>query len=85
MFFDTVLHDPVAVELLIKVVGANNCLFGTEWPGLGSVIDNDSGRSMDNLAPDIQKLSWLSDDEIEAILWKNTTDLYNLGDILSII
>ncbi|MGK0297175.1 MAG: OH-DDVA meta-cleavage compound hydrolase [Gammaproteobacteria bacterium] len=84
MFFDTVLHDPASVELLIKVVGAKNCLFGTEWPGLGSVIDPDSGRVMDNLAPDIQKFSWLSDDEIEAILWKNTTDVYKLDDILSI-
>jgi OH-DDVA meta-cleavage compound hydrolase len=83
IYFDTVLHDPTSVEFLIKVVGANNCLFGTEWPGLGSIIDPGSGRVMDNLAPNIQQLSWLTVDEIEAILWKNAVKVFGISDFLS--
>jgi OH-DDVA meta-cleavage compound hydrolase len=78
IYFDTVLHDATSVEFLIKVIGADNCLYGTEWPGLGSVIDPASGRSMDNLASHIRELDWLNNAEKEAIMWKNAIDVYNL-------
>jgi len=83
IYFDTVLHDPAAMEYLIKTVGANHCLFGTEWPGLGSVVDTDTGRLMDNLAPDILALDWLSDTDKNAILYKNAVDVFGLHDNIS--
>jgi len=36
LWFDTTLYTPLALELLIKTVGADRCLFATECPGTGS-------------------------------------------------
>lgn len=82
IYFDTVLHDPIAVEYLIKVVGPKNCMFGTEWPGLGSVIDQGTSRSMDNLAPVINNFDWLSQYDIEAVLWRNAAKIFGIENHL---
>jgi len=78
IYFDTVLHNPAAMEYLIRTVGSENCLFGTEWPGLGSVVNPDTNRMMDNLAPDVLALEWLSDADKNAILFKNAIDVFGL-------
>ena len=81
IYFDTVLHTPAAVEFLIKTVGVENVLYGSEWPGLGSVIDPETGRCMDNLVPDIMAMDWLSDNDKDCILWKNSVELFKLSSI----
>ena len=44
LYFDTVLYTAAALELLIKTVGPDRCLFGSECPGVGSAIDPDTGQ-----------------------------------------
>lgn len=78
IYFDTVLHNPAAVEYLIKTAGVKNCLFGTEWPGLGSVIEPRTGHVMDNLAPAIRAIPWLKQADIEDILWRNAVEVFGL-------
>lgn len=79
IYFDTVLHDVGAVEYLIKLFGAGKCLFGTEYPGLGSVIDPKTGRCMDDLAWFIESADWLSETEKQLILCDNAKRIFGLN------
>jgi 4-oxalmesaconate hydratase len=74
--FDTVLYSPEGLELLFKVVGAGNCLFGTERPGTGAAVDPRTGQSLDDLKPLIDQLEILSDDERRQIYETNARRLY---------
>ncbi len=78
LFYDTVLYTKEALELLIKVVGAEHCLFGAECPGVGSAVDPDSGRHMDDVAPLIQEFEWLTDAEKKAIFENNAKQVFKL-------
>jgi len=64
--------------LLIETIGADRCLFGAEAPGVGSPIDPETGRCMDDIAPIIQGFDWLSDGEKKMILADNAIRLFNL-------
>jgi OH-DDVA meta-cleavage compound hydrolase len=60
LYYDTVLYTEEALRLLIKTVGVDRCLFGTECPGIGSSVDPATGRSMDNVKAMIENIEWLS-------------------------
>ena len=49
LYYDTVLYTPLACELLIKTVGADRCVFGTERPGVGTAKDPKTGKWMDDV------------------------------------
>ena len=76
--FDTVLYTRDALELLIKTVGVDRCLFGAECPGVGSVINPDTGTTMDDVAPNIQTFDWLEEEDKTKIFSENTRKLFNL-------
>ncbi len=78
LYYDTVLYTPDAVEYLIKVIGADHCLFGSECPGTGSQIDPRTGRPLDDVAPSVKNISWLSDADKEKVLSGNAVKLFNL-------
>jgi predicted TIM-barrel fold metal-dependent hydrolase len=71
LWFDTVLHRKASLELLIRVVGADRCVFGTERPGSGSAIDPDTGRPFDDIRATLTDIDFLSDDDRDAILTAN--------------
>lgn len=77
--FDTCVYSREGLELLFKVVGPENCLFGTERPGTGSPVDPDSGRSFDDLKPVIDGIEWLSDEDRHKIFEGNAKELYRLA------
>ncbi|MDJ0978149.1 MAG: amidohydrolase family protein [Erythrobacter sp.] len=79
LWFDTVLYTQDALELLLRTVGPERCLFGAECPGVGSTKNPDTGRYFDDLKPDIEAIDWLSDAEREAIFWGNANKVFNLG------
>tara|TARA_B100000809_G_scaffold265409_1_gene324151 strand:- start:3079 stop:3522 length:444 start_codon:yes stop_codon:yes gene_type:complete len=78
IYYDTCLYSQEAIELLVKVVGADRCLFGSECPGTGTAIDPDDGHQYDDVASYILDIEWLSQDEKEQILYKNALELFNL-------
>jgi len=59
-YFDTVLYNPEAIDLLVRIVGSDRCMFGTENPGTGSYKDPSSGKVLDDLKPVIEGISSLS-------------------------
>ncbi len=78
LYFDTVLYTKEANELLIKAVGVDRCLFGAECPGTGSVIHPHHGNHMDDVAPLVKSIEWLSDAEKDQVLAGNAIKLFKL-------
>ncbi|HEY3060438.1 MAG TPA: amidohydrolase family protein [Chloroflexota bacterium] len=59
-YFDSVLYNPEAIELLVRTVGSDRCMFGTENPGTGSYKDPSTGLMLDDLKPVIEGISTLT-------------------------
>lgn len=78
MYFDTVLYSEEALRLLIKTVGADNLLFGAECPGVGSAVDPDTGKTLDDIAPFITGFDWLSQEDKDKIMFGNAMTLFKL-------
>ncbi|MBT7955179.1 MAG: amidohydrolase [Rhodospirillaceae bacterium] len=78
LYFDTVLYTKDAIELLLKVVGPENALFGAECPGVGSKVDPATGREMDDIAPYFHEIEFLSDADREMIFSGNAKRVFNL-------
>lgn len=71
LWFDTVLHNPLSLELLLKVVGPDRCLFGTEKPGSGSAVNPATGSMFDDIKPVIDSLPFLGQDDRSKIFEGN--------------
>ena len=78
LYFDTCLYTKESLELLIKVCGVDNCLFGSEKPGTGSHKDPVTGRWYDDIKVLIDDIEWLSADDRHAIYEGNVTRLFKL-------
>jgi OH-DDVA meta-cleavage compound hydrolase len=78
LYYDTVLYTEEALRLLIKTVGVDRCLFGTECPGVGSSVDPATGRSMDNVKPMIENIEWLSAADRKKIFEDNAKAVFKL-------
>jgi 4-oxalmesaconate hydratase len=77
MYFDTCLYSPEGIECLIKVVGVERCLFGTETPGMGMARRPD-GRSYDNVEDYINGIGWLTEGDRKKIFAENVIRLFKL-------
>ena len=77
LHFDTTVYDPEALELLFRTVGADRVLFATERPGTGSARNPRTGRDFDDLKPEIDALSFLSDEDRRNVYECNCTRLYS--------
>ena len=75
-WFDTVLHNPPSLELLLHTVGPDRVLFGTERPGSGSAVNPDTGHDFDDLKPVIDKIGFLDDADRRAIYQDNARTVF---------
>jgi hypothetical protein len=55
----------------------DRCLFGSDKPANGSVIDPNTGRSLNDIKPMIEGISWLSDADKHAIYEGNARKVYS--------
>jgi len=76
LYYDTVLYSPEGLELLFKVIGTDNVVFGSETPGTGAVVDPATGRSLDDLKPVIDSLTTITDEDRRKIYEDNVRRLY---------
>jgi 4-oxalmesaconate hydratase len=76
LYFDTVLFDQEALELLLRVCGADRCLFGSDKPANGSVVDPRTGRALNDVKPLIDSIAWLTDADRRAIYEGNVRSVY---------
>ncbi len=79
LYYDTVLYTEPAIELLIKTVGVDRCVFGAECPGIGAARNPATGVTYDDIAPYIKKFTWLSDADKTAIFEGNARKLFKLA------
>lgn len=75
-WFDSVLHNPLSLELLLRTVGADRVLFGTEKPGSGSAPNPETGRDFDDIKPVIEGFDFLSDTDRQAIFEHNARTVF---------
>lgn len=78
LYYDTCNYSQEALELLFKVIGPDNVVFGTEKPGTGSVQDPKTGRDLDDLKPVIDHIEFLTDADRKKIYETNAKNLFNL-------
>lgn len=78
MYYDSVLYSKEALELLIKVVGSDRILYGSECPGVGSSINHETGESYDKTVPLIESIDWLTAEDKYKIFEGNAKKVFNL-------
>jgi len=78
LYYDTVLYSEDALRLLIRTVGADRCLFGAECPGVGSVVNPETGKTLDDIKPFIERIEWLTDADREGIFEGNARRVFGL-------
>ena len=78
LYYDTVLYSKDSLELLFKTVGVDRCLFGTERPGVGTVLDPRTGRWLDETRYTIEAIDWLTDADKKMIFEDNAKKVFNL-------
>jgi hypothetical protein len=79
LWYDTCLYTRDAIELLIRTVGADRCLFGSEKPGTGSVRNPASGRWFDDIRLLIEEIDWLTDEGRARVFAGNAAELFGLA------
>src|SRR4029453_2212244 len=79
LYFDTCLYTADAIELLIRTVGGDRCLFGSEKPGTGSVRDPGTGRWIDDIHLLIGDIDWLTDADRARLFEGTARSLFRLG------
>lgn len=77
LWFDTVLHHPLSLELLLRTVGADRCLFGTERPGSGTAPNPQTGHDYDDLKPVIDGFDFLDDAQRQGLFEGNARTVYS--------
>jgi 4-oxalmesaconate hydratase len=78
LYYDTCLYTRDSIELLVRAVGVDRCLFGSEKPGTGSVRDPETGRWVDDIHRLIEDIEFLGDDEKKALFETNAQQLFGL-------
>ncbi|MGH3320665.1 MAG: amidohydrolase family protein [Streptosporangiaceae bacterium] len=78
LWFDSALYTREALELLVKSVGVDRVLLGTEKPGAGSTKDPTTGRWYDDVPGHLRAIDWLSETDRESIFAGNAQALFRL-------
>lgn len=78
LWYDTCNYSQLSLELLLRVVGSDRVLLGTEMPGTGSAPDPETGRMLDDLRPVIENIDFLDDTDRKRVLRDNAVEVFKL-------
>ena len=76
VFFDTCVYHRAGMELLLKVIPADNILFASEIVGAVQGIDPETGYAYDDTKRYIDEIEWLSREDRDKILHGNAARVY---------
>jgi 4-oxalmesaconate hydratase len=79
VFFDTCVYHQAGIDLLFRVIGIDNILFGSEMIGAVRGIDPETGFHWDDTKRYIDKLS-LSADDRQKVFERNARRVYSRLD-----
>jgi len=77
LHFDTCNYSKEALEFLFKIMGVDNCMFGTERPGTGTAMNKEWGHDFDDLKPIVESIESLSADDKHKLFEGNAKKLYS--------
>jgi 4-oxalmesaconate hydratase len=76
VYFDTCVYHKPGIELLLKVIPADNILFAQEIFGAVKGVDPETGFNYDNTKRYIESIEWLKPEDREKIFNKNVHKVY---------
>ncbi|HLX81803.1 MAG TPA: amidohydrolase family protein [Burkholderiales bacterium] len=76
VFFDTCVYHKPGIELLLKVIPADNILFASEMVGAVRGIDPETGQYFDDTRRYIDSIEWLEAGERKKIYETNVKKVY---------
>jgi len=76
VFFDTCVYHRPGIELLLKVIPADNILFASEMVGAVRGIDPETGHYYDDTKRYIDSIEWLPAPDREKIYHRNVAKVY---------
>ena len=76
VFFDTCVYHRAGMELLLKVIPADNILFASEVVGAVRGIDPETGYFYDDTKRSIDSIEWLSAEARDKIFHRNVRKVY---------
>ena len=77
VFFDTCVYHLPGIELLLKVIPADNILFAAEVVGAVRGIDPETGQYFDDTKRYIDSIEWLSAPDRRKIFEENARKVYS--------
>ena len=77
VYFDTCVYHLPGIELLLKVIPADNILFASEVVGAVRGIDPETGHYYDDTKRYIDAIGWLSAADREKIFNGNVRKVYS--------
>jgi 4-oxalmesaconate hydratase len=77
VYFDTCVYHQAGIDLLTKVIPAENILFASEMVGAVRGIDPETGHYFDDTRRYIDQVSWLSAQDKEKIFSGNARRVYS--------
>ena len=76
VFFDTCVYHQPGIDLLLKVIPADNILFASEMVGAVKGVDPETGFNYDDTKRYIDKIDWVSEADKEKIFQGNVKKVY---------
>lgn len=76
LYFDTSLYDTDSLEMLVRKIGVENVLFGSEMFGTAKAVDPTTGRTFDDVIPMLESIPWLGEADRSAIYEGNVRRVY---------
>jgi len=76
VFFDTCVYHRPGIELLLKVIPADNILFASEMVGAVKGIDPDTGHYYDDTKRYLDAIDWIEPADREKIFQGNVSKVY---------
>ncbi|TCN32271.1 4-oxalmesaconate hydratase [Kribbella orskensis] len=67
LYFDTAVYDADSLEMLIRKIGVDNVLFGSEMFGTAKTRDAESGRFFDDILGDVEALGLSTEDRAKVL------------------
>jgi OH-DDVA meta-cleavage compound hydrolase len=74
--YDTVIHSGDSLAMLIKLVGSDRVVFGTENPGSGTAMNPETGRSFDDIKALVEDIPALAAQDRANIYENNARRLF---------
>jgi len=77
IYYDTVIHSKDSIAMLVKLVGSDRVVFGTENPGSGTALNPETGRSFDDIKALVDEIDFLQPEDRSNIYEENSRRLFS--------